>query len=356
MQISRKIRVKFFQGKINHILQVTILGAIAIFLTIACSNDPVAKQSSATSCQTLQHDRGKTKICNQPQKIVAIGPNMLEMLLALGIQPIGYADYFSLPTSKFERPSQQIPFLGERVTNQPLNIGSADDPSLETIAQLQPDLILGDVYANQDEYDLLSQIAPTLLFTYAADDQWQKQLQAIALALGKSEQAAQVIKKHSEIIARTKQTLQPVVAKHPQVLLLGSERLEQGIQIDPYNHDSYCSALLTDLGFQIVFPPNAKGKEAQGGNVSLEILPQLDADLIIIQAYNSSFNNVEGDLVNHQIAGVKQEWNNNAIAQSLPASKSSQVYFTSAYLCRGLSGPIGAEIFLERLQKQLLSN
>jgi hypothetical protein len=43
MQISRKIRVKFFQGKINHILQVTILGAIAIFLTIACSNDPVAK-------------------------------------------------------------------------------------------------------------------------------------------------------------------------------------------------------------------------------------------------------------------------------------------------------------------------
>jgi iron complex transport system substrate-binding protein len=330
-------------------LQVLILCAIAS-LTVACSNNPAAKKSSATNCQTLEHDRGETKICNQPQKIVAIGPNMLEMLLALGIQPIGYADYFSLPASKFDRPSEQIPFLGSRVTKQPLNIGSADDPSLETIAQLQPDLILGDVYSNQDEYNLLSQIAPTLLYTYAVDEQWQSQIRAIAQALGKSEQAEQVIKQYTDRIAQTKQALQPVVAKYPQVLLLGSERLEQGIEIDPYNHDSYCSALLKDLGFQIVFPPNGEGKEGQGGKLSLEILPQLDSDLIIVQGYNSNFSNVKGNLVNHQITGVKQEWNNNAIAQSLAASKSNRVYFTSAYLCRGISGPIGAEIFLQQIQ------
>jgi iron complex transport system substrate-binding protein len=136
----------------------------------------------------------------------------------------------------------------------------------------------------------------------------------------------------------------------PGVLLLGSERLEQGIEIDPYNHDSYCSALLKDLGFQIVFPPNGEGKEGQGGKLSLEILPQLDSDLIIVQGYNSNFSNVKGNLVNHQITGVKQEWNNNAIAQSLAASKSNRVYFTSAYLCRGISGPIGAEIFLQQIQ------
>ena len=74
------------------------------------------------------------------QKIVEIGPNMLELLLALDIQPIGYADYFALPAQKFDRPSQQIPFLGERITSNPVNMGTADNPNLETIAQLQPDL------------------------------------------------------------------------------------------------------------------------------------------------------------------------------------------------------------------------
>lgn len=334
-----------------------MLGMLTV-LTVACNNGDRQQQdnsrsSSATHCQPLQHDRGETKVCGQPKKIVALGPNMLEMLLALDVRSVGYADYFPLPFSKFDRPSQQIPFLGERVTNQPINIGSADDPSLEAIARLQPDLILGDVYSNQDEYDLLSQIAPTLLFTYAVDDEWQEQIRSIAKALGKSEQAERVIAKHTERIAQAQKALQPIVSKYPRVLLLGSERLEQGIQIDPYNHDSYCSALMADLGFQIVFPPNSEGKEAQGGNVSLELLPQLAADSIFVEAYNSNFSNPEKDVVNNQIASVKQQWNSNTIAQSLPASKSDRVYFISAYLCRAMPGPIGAEIFLDRLQQQL---
>lgn len=262
----------WWKARLKQVLKLKILSAIATCFTLACSNTNSAVKSSSTNCQTVQHDRGITKICDRPQKIVALGPNMLELLLALGIQPVGYADYFSLPASKFDRTSQQIPFLGKKITNllgkkitnQPVNTGSTDDPALETIAQLQPDLILGGVSSNQDEYELLSQIAPTLLFTYAVDDEWQEQIRAIALAVDKSKQAERVIKEHSEKIARAKQALQPIVTKYPKVLLLGSEKLEQGVQIDPYNHDSYCSALLADIGFQIVFPPNSSRREAQG--------------------------------------------------------------------------------------------
>ncbi|MGF1480068.1 MAG: ABC transporter substrate-binding protein [Cyanophyceae cyanobacterium] len=330
------------------------LGILTV-LIVACSpsEHTNSEVSSSTNCQTLQHDAGKTEICNRPQRIVAIGPNMLEILLALDVEPVGYADYFSLPSRQFDRPSQQIPFLGERVTNQPINLGSADAPSPEKIAQLQPDLILGDIYANQDQYDLLSQIAPTLLFTYAVDEQWQKQMRSIAQALGKSEQAEQVIAQHLQRIAQAKTALQPIASQYPRVLLLGSQRLDQGIEIDPYNHDSYCSALMADLGFQLVFPPNSEGKEGQGGNVSLELLPQLPADLIVIEAYSTDFSH-SGDVVNQQIASVKQQWNSNEIAQSLRASQSDRVYFTSAYLCRAMPGPIGAEIFLNQLQQQLL--
>ena len=342
-------------SKLSPAIKLAMLGIL--IWTVSCNNGTRQqnndKAPSATNCQFLQHEHGETEVCGQPQKIVALGPNMLEILLALDVQAVGYADYFSLPFSKFDRPSQQIPFLGERVTNQPVNLGSADDPSLETIAQLQPDLILGGLSSNRDEYALLSQIAPTLLFTYAVDDEWQKQIRLIAKALGKSERAERVIAKHSERIAQAQKALQPIVSKYPKVLLLGSEQLDKGIQIDPYNHDSSCSALMEDLGFQLVFPPNSEGKEAQGGNVSLELLPQLAADSIFVEAYNSDFSNPGKDLVNDQIASVKQQWNSNTIARSLPASKSDHVYFISAYLCRAMPGPIGAEIFLDRLQQQL---
>ena len=339
--------------KFRSVCRLIILSAIAT-LAVACGNNNAAVESSSNDCQSIKHDRGTTEVCNQPQKIVAIGPNMLELLLALDIQPVGYADYFALPARKFDRPSQQIPFLGEKVTSQPLNVGTADNPNLETIAQLQPDLILGGVASNKDEYDLLSQIAPTLLFTYAIDDAWQDQIRTIAKAVGKTTVAERVINEHSQRIAQTKQALQPVVAQYPQFLLIGSEELSQGIQIDPYNHDSFCSGLLEDVGFKMVFPPDSKEQEGVGGNVSLEILSELEADSIMLQGYNSKFNDVEDDLLEHQTGKIKQQWNNNAIAQSLPTSKSDRVYFTSAYLCRALPGSIGTEIFLEQLQEQLL--
>ncbi|MEM9266963.1 MAG: hypothetical protein AAGA46_15715 [Cyanobacteria bacterium P01_F01_bin.13] len=43
------------------------------------------------------------------------------------------------------------------------------------------------------------------------------------------------------------------------------------------------------------------------------------------------------------------------MAQSLDASKSGRVYFVPGYLCRGLPGPIGTELYLNELKQKLLS-
>ncbi len=154
MKLKRVGRLTIFRAiacwKLQR-LRPIIVGAASCLLFVACNSETINQQSSLSNCQTVEHDRGKTQICdreaylkgNRPEQIIAIGPNILELLLALDIQPVGYADYFALPASEFDRPSQQILYLGNRITNQPVNIGSADDPALETIAQLQPDLILG---------------------------------------------------------------------------------------------------------------------------------------------------------------------------------------------------------------------
>ncbi|NEQ87897.1 MAG: ABC transporter substrate-binding protein [Moorea sp. SIO2I5] len=162
---------------------VACTGKTANNLTHQQNQSATSPSATPSECQTIQHNLGETQICGQPQKVVVLGPNLLELLLVLEVQPVGYADYFSFPYREFDQPDQQIPHLGERITSQPSNVGSLFEPSLEAIAKLKPDLILGIFEAHQNKYPLLSEIAPTLLLNYRPDQGWQQNLQVIANAL-----------------------------------------------------------------------------------------------------------------------------------------------------------------------------
>ena len=284
--------------------------------------------------------------------MVTLGPNLLELLLALDIQPVGHAEYFPFPIDVFDQPAQQIPYLGERLTGQPRNVGTAHDPALEVIAELKPDLILGDTLKNQDEYALLSQIAPTLLLTYDEPQKdWSADLQTVAQALNLSDRAEAVISKFQQRQMGLRQEIAKKVVQTPKVLLLLGQRLDQEIRIE--TRHSACGGLLEELGFEVIVPTTLKESSEESHAISLEALPQLDADLIIIEGFNSDINANAKDPIEGQLQVLKQQWQTNEIAQSLPASQNGQVYFTTVYLCHALLGPIGTEIFLEQLQQQL---
>ncbi|MBE9170814.1 iron-siderophore ABC transporter substrate-binding protein [Pleurocapsales cyanobacterium LEGE 06147] len=351
--------------QVSYVLKPVLLGMLAVFLAVACGgktannltndqNQPLS-HSAQNQCQTIEHDFGKTEVCRQPQKVAVLGSNMLETILALQVQPVGYADYLSFHRADFDRPSRQIPYLGRRVTSQPINLGTSGEPSLEALTRLKPDLILGNVEQHRDKYALLSKIAPTLLFRWARQGvDWQPSFQVIARALGRTEQAQKVIEVHNQQLAVTREKLAPVVAAHPTVLMLDTNGLNQYLQLS--GSASPCGRLIDKLGFRLV-SFNKQKMQSSYQRVSLENLPQFESDLIVVEGYDFSQPEQLADAKNietHQLQGIKQEWSENAIAQSLPASQEGRVYFVSSYLCNGLPGPIGAEIFLDELQKQLL--
>ena len=61
---------------------------------------------------------------------------MLSMMLALDVQPSAYAEAYLV---QFNNSSKQIPYLGNFVTTQPINLGDRNSPSLETLTLLKPD-------------------------------------------------------------------------------------------------------------------------------------------------------------------------------------------------------------------------
>lgn len=108
------------------------------------------------------------------------------------------------------------------------------------------------------------------------------------------------------------------------------------------------------MGFKVLTPKNIGTGTRGVHNISLELLPELKSDWIFFLAWNTDFSDAGPDLGKQQISAVRQQWQETAIAQSLPASKSNQVYFHSAYVCRALPGPIGTELLLGQLQADLL--
>jgi iron complex transport system substrate-binding protein len=343
----------------KRIISFFLLVIFTGFIIVACGdrvteNSVTQNISPATQCQIISHQMGETQICGQPEKIVALGPNVLEILLALDVQPVGFADHVPLHQGNYDNPSQQIPYLGKRVTGQLINLGISYSPSIEALLKIKPDLIVGNEL-NKNQYEMLSKIAPTLLFPRFDA---QPNLLAIAKVLGRSQQAERIIADSHQRLAMTQKALSNIVANHPQVLMLVSLGQSLSEQLRFPRRDSFCDSLVTNLGFELVSPPGlVPTDKSVPPAISIEILPQFDsADLIIVLGAN--FNQLQPsnkDYFEPQLQKLKQQWQENAIAQSMPASKEGRVYFIPAYLCLGLPGPIGTELYLNELEKQLLS-
>jgi len=333
--------------------------ALAVFagVAIAACNDTtenLASQSeTSANCRIIQHLQGETQVCGQPQRIVVLGSSVLESLLALGIQPAGFADYTAWHRGNYDNPSQQIPYLGSQITTEPINLGMASAPSIEAIVSIQPDLILG-TGSNANQYEKLSAIAPTLLLS-RNDDDIETSLRAIAQALDRNEQAEQLITDRNQQVAMAREVFAPVVAAHPKMLLLGAIQWQE-LYLGDSNY-GLCSSLLEELEFQLVTPPGLDDAVPDAPiPISHETLSQLNhADSVIVFTGNLDPFNSQNNFEDHQVKHIKQAWEKDAIAQSLDASKAGRVYFIPGYLCRGLPGPIGTELYLNKLRQQLLS-
>jgi iron complex transport system substrate-binding protein len=339
-------------------IQFLVVAMIVGLAIVSCQNPAKDNYQNTTSklgdCRTIEHQRGKTQVCGRPQRIVVFSPWLLESLLALDVQPVGYAAHTEFFQEDYTNPAKQIPYLGDRLTQPLANVGLAFSPSIEAILKVKPDLIIATEY-NDDVYDTLAQIAPTLIVKNSLDAPEQS-LRTVAQAVDRGEQVEQLLTQTQEQITAARSAFAPLVATHPRVALLSASGL-QDMQVE--NSSGSCGSLVKELGFQLVLPSGMNNDDADlSVPISLEILPQLNGtDSILLLGYNLN-NSEELDSTDgfkdYQLANIKQEWSDNAIAQSLDASKAERVYSAQGYLCISLPGPIGTKLYLEELKQQLL--
>jgi iron complex transport system substrate-binding protein len=251
-------------------LTAVAAGLLAATTITACGSEedgaaaPAASGSAAAAFPvSIEHKFGSTTIEKQPERVVTVGWNDQDPVLALGVVPVSTREWFT------EYPT--YPWVKEALAGKQLTTFSAEI-NFEAIIKQQPDLILA-IYEtiNKETYDKLSQIAPTVIQSKDyADEQtpWDVQTLTIGKALGKSSEAQALVAKVNAKIDEAK-AANPQFAGKTLVVDFGPEKGQHWLipAKDPRR------ALFDALGF---------AAQSESEDVSEERLDLLDRDVLFV--------------------------------------------------------------------------
>lgn len=193
------------------------------------------EQESTDETRLVAHDLGETEVPADPQRVVVLDSPHLDAALSLGIHPIGAVAVFA---------DQSLPaYLGDRTEGIEV-MGTIEEPDLEAIAGLDPDLILSATVRHEDIYDQLSQIAPTV-FTESSGTDWKEGFELVAEALGEQQAAQEALEGYQARVERLGDDLGARELMAAIVRFLPDEtRL--------YGPETFSGSVLDDVGFELL--------------------------------------------------------------------------------------------------------
>lgn len=234
----------------------------------AASGEIASKPASTTETRTIKHAMGESRVSSAPRRVVVLDTGELDSVLALGVKPVGAVLAIA------DQPIQE--YLKDRAEGVTI-VGTIAQPSLEKIASLKPDLILSSKLRHEAIYPQLSQIAPTV-FTERTGVTWKENLTVHADALNRAADGERLMKEYEQRIDGFKQKLggnRPVVS----VVRFTNDRVRA------YAVGSFSGTVLKDAGLE---RPALEQADTTFVEVSQELIPQLDADVMFVCRYGDA--------------------------------------------------------------------
>ncbi|MFC5926455.1 iron-siderophore ABC transporter substrate-binding protein [Micromonospora vulcania] len=284
-----------------------LLAAVATVMTLsACSTTGTqddganAAASAAAGGQfpvTVTTAFGDITIPQQPKRVVTLGWSDAEVALALGVQPVGDADWMA-----FGGDGQGAWNQG-RYTTPPQKVGTLE-VDMEKVAALKPDLIL-DTRSSGDKtrYDQLAGLGvPVVDIPVGAQayrTTWEQQLDLVSKALGKTAEAAKL---KADLDAQ----FASVAAANPN---FKGKTVSAGVKTSR-GWGAYVSGdgrvdFLQKLGFQDAPAIEQLKGDSFSVQLSQEQVGKLDADLTTIFMIGVTADEVKSDKLLQAVPSVK---------------------------------------------------
>ncbi|KML02926.1 ABC transporter substrate-binding protein [Rossellomorea marisflavi] len=270
------------------------------------------KESAETSEEkvSIKHELGTSEVPENPKRIVTLELSFVDALNGLGMEPVGIAD------DKKEDMIKNL--VGKKIDYT--SVGTRQQPNLEVISSLQPDLIIADVQRHKGIYEDLKKIAPTIELKSRESD-YEENLdafQTIAKAVGKEKQSEERLSEHKETLAKLQDELKEEKGKTIMPAVV------RDTSFQAHTSASYDGQFLEKLGFK-----NAIQDDEAYAEMNLEQLSDVDPDVLILA-------NNEGKL-------LTDEWKDNPLWRNLKAVKNDQVFVVDRDLWTRFRGVVSAE-------------
>lgn len=321
---------------------------VMLFLTAACGNSAstsssTASPSSAASAKptaaatvaadtvkTITHDLGTTEIKGTPKRIVTLEWTYAEDLLAVGIQPVGSAD-----KKGYQNWVNVTPALDASV----VDVGTRQEPNLETITGLKPDLIITSTLRSSKNYEALKKIAPTIVFnSYPAEgkgDQYaemENTFKTIADLVGKKAEGDKVLADLQKSYADTKAKLAAAKKEGAEIALTQAFSNQNNADLRMFVDNSMAVQILQRIGLKNVFKAN-KFEMYGYSTASVEALPAVqNANFIYIVQDNDNV--------------FEKQLKDNAVWKGLSFVKENKTYKLPGNTWP-FGGPLSAKVFAE---------
>ncbi|WAU81275.1 iron-siderophore ABC transporter substrate-binding protein [Streptomyces sp. Qhu-G9] len=295
-------------------LLLTAAATTAAALTLAAcgTTEPAAdKTEKPSEAITLTDSTGaKIKLDGPATKVVATEWNEVESLVTLGVDPVGVADVKGYKTWDTAVP----------LKNEPKDIGTRGEPSMDTVASLSPDLIVASSDLPPSAVKQLRKIAPVLGIKSAdASDQigqMMENLDLIAKATGTTDKAKTVRADFEAKITEGKKALADADLAGADIAFADGYVTSNQVSLRPYTSGSLIGSVNERLGLKNAW--KVKGDAAYGlGTTDVEGLTALPKDTRFAYIGN------DDDKGSTPFTGALAK---NAVWTSLPFVKSGDVH------------------------------
>ncbi|MFI6376190.1 ABC transporter substrate-binding protein [Streptomyces sp. NPDC050546] len=313
--------------------------AAALTLAACGTTEPAADSSSKKTSEAIDltdSTGAKVKLDGPAKKVVATEWNEVESLITLGVDPVGVADVKGYKTWDTAVP----------LKNEPKDIGTRGEPSMDTVASLSPDLIVASSDLPDAAVKQLKKIAPVLEIKSAdASDQIGQMftnLDLIAKATGTTDKAEAARKNFDAKVAEGKKALADAKLDGSDIAFSDGYVTANQVSLRPYTDGSLIGSVNKQLGLKNAW--KVKGDPAYGlGTTDVEGLTALPKDVRFAYIGNDE------DKSSNPFSGQLKK---NAVWTSLPFVKADKVHRLPDGIWM-FGGPQSMEAYIDALVGEL---
>ncbi|MFC4304941.1 ABC transporter substrate-binding protein [Cohnella boryungensis] len=268
----------------NRFMLIAVLFLVSCMLLAGCGSDksvnnanvssPEASPSAAETAsantnspqaeavRTIKDAYGDVQVPGSPLRVVALDIGALDNLLSLGIKPVGAPSILAAgdPYPKYLAGTDGI-----------TNIGTVNEPNLEAIDALKPDLIIGNKDTHDQIHETLKKLAPTV-FVETLGVTWKENLLLHAEAVGKADEGRKLLEGYQSRIEELKGKLgdQPV----GEISLIRPRE----DKVQAYLEQTFAGGIMKEAG---IVRPEAQRADGFSLDVTEEQIANLDGDVIL---------------------------------------------------------------------------